>query len=70
MKVGDKVRYVGPTLFPEKPRLTGIVVRMPIAVTRGAARADDRRVMVSGMCAKGRPRPVRPEHLEVVGMSK
>lgn len=63
MTIGDRVRYIGPTLFPEKAAPVGTVVRLPLAVVQ---RAIDARVLVDGMGVEGVPRPVRFEHLEVI----
>lgn len=65
MKIGDRVRYIGPTLFPEKTAPVGVIVRMPLDKP-DPLRALDARVLVDGMGVKGIPRPVRPEHLEVI----
>jgi hypothetical protein len=67
MKIGDRVRFIGPSLS-DKPAPIGTVVRMPLAAPGKPARADDSRVMVAGMSSsrRRRPRPVRPEDLEVV----
>jgi hypothetical protein len=64
VKVGDLVRYIGPSLF-DKPAPIGTVARMPLD-DPNPLRADDSRVLVDGMGVKSRPRPVRPEHLEVI----
>ncbi len=65
MNAGDLVRYTGPQLLG-KP-FTGRITRLPKPHVPGKPRRiDDDRVFVQVGTEK-RPRPVRPEHLEVIG---
>lgn len=70
LKVGDRVRYIGPQLLGVP--WTGVIARLPTPHTHKGQvrRADDDRVMVrksAGAATKHPIRPVRVEHLEVIG---
>jgi len=69
-KKGDRVRYIGPSLFDKDRNWTGTVVRQPLTIkTAIKGRADNFRYMVQvGTKRDGRPKlsAVYGHHLEVI----